>query len=414
MNPNETLFLEAVGCAISGKQVPWQDGISAENWRELLELAKRHQVLPLFLEAVYACPSVAGADPADITEAKQDVRRQVMLQARRTMELLRLYPRLRDGSVDALVVKGIGCRELYPQPDLRPSNDEDILIPPEQYETAKDILGTLGYVPGDPSAEENGSYEVPFYNPRSPLHIELHRQLFPPSSQAYGEMAELFRHVHNDSMEITVMGTKIRTPAPTDHLFYLICHAFKHFLHSGFGIRQVCDIMLYANRWGKDVHWDQLFENCRSIRADKFALALFHIGEEFLTFDPEAACFPCPEAYRAVDSLDLLLDLLRSGIYGDADMSRKHSSNITLDAVAAQKQGRKAKGSLRASLFPSAKSLSGRYPYLKDKPWLLPVAWAARAAGYAAKGQSGSNNAAESLQIGRERVELMRKYHIID
>lgn len=32
----------------------------------------------------------------------------------------------------------------------------------------------------------------------------------------------------------------------SDHLFYLICHALKHFYHSGFGIRQVCDILLFA------------------------------------------------------------------------------------------------------------------------------------------------------------------------
>ena len=414
MNRIQKLFLEAVGCAISGKQVAWQEEISAEDWRELFQLASTHQVLPLVLEAVYACPAIAGADPADIAAVRQDVRRQVTLQARRTMELLRLYPRLIAGGVDALVVKGIVCRELYPQPDLRPSNDEDILIPPEHYGSAKEILGTLGYIPADPAAEEADSYEVPFSKPGSCLHIELHKQLFSRTSQAYGEMADLFRHVHGDSMEITVMGAKIRSMSPTDHLFYLICHAFKHFLHSGFGIRQVCDIMLFAGRYGRTVCWDEFWESCRGIRADRFALALFHIGEEYLGFDPEATCYPNPRDYREVDSRALLHDLLCSGIYGDADMSRKHSSNITLDAVAAQKQGRKAKGNLRSSLFPSAESLSARYPYLKDKPWLLPVAWASRVAGYAARGQSKGNSAAESLNIGKHRVELMREYGIID
>ena len=39
----------------------------------------------------------------------------------------------------------------------------------------------------------------------------------------------------------------------------------------------------------------------------------------------------------------MLEDLLSAGVYGGADMSRKHSSNIILDAVDAQRQGRKAK-----------------------------------------------------------------------
>ena len=414
MNRIQKLFLDAVGTAIAGNRVTWQESLSADDWRALFRLASTHQVLPLFLEGVYACPAIAGADPADMAAVRQDVRRQVMIQARRTMELLHLYPRLIAGGVDALVVKGIVCRELYPQPDMRPSNDEDILIPPEHYGNAKEILGTLGYIPADPAAEETDSYEVPFHKPGSPLHIELHKQLFSQTSQAYGEMADLFLRVHDTPMELNAMGTPIRTLSPTDHLFYLICHAFKHFLHSGFGIRQVCDIMLFSSHYGKEVHWEEFWENCRGIRADQFALALFHIGEEYLNFNPEAACFPNPQTYREMDSQALLEDLLCSGIYGDADMSRKHSSNITLDAVAAQKQGRKAKGSLRSSLFPSAESLSGRYSYLKDKPWLLPIAWASRVAGYAAKGQTKGNNAAESLNIGKQRVELMRKYGIID
>lgn len=34
--------------------------------------------------------------------------------------------------------------------------------------------------------------------------------------------------------------------APTDHLLCLLCHAYKHFLYAGFGIRHVCDIGIFA------------------------------------------------------------------------------------------------------------------------------------------------------------------------
>ena len=74
----------------------------------------------------------------------------------------------------------------------------------------------------------------------------------------------------------------------------------------------------------------------------------------------------------------MLDDLLSSGVYGDATMSRKHSSTMTLNAVSADKQGRQAKRSVLRTLFPKLESMTGRYPYLRQKPYLLPVAWASR------------------------------------
>lgn len=111
----------------------------------------------------------------------------------------------------------------------------------------------------------------------------------------------------------------------------------------------------------------------------------------------------------------MLADLLDSGVFGDASMSRKHSSTMALNAVAADRRGRKAGGNVLRTLFPSRKALEGRYPFLRTKPWLLPVAWAQRIVHYAGerRGAGADNDAAESLRIGSERMELLRRYGII-
>lgn len=201
----------------------------------------------------------------------------------------------------------------------------------------------------------------------------------------------------------------------TDHLFYLICHAFKHFLHSGVGIRQVCDICLYANAHGAEIDWQPVLDRCADIHADRFAAALFRIGEKYLTFDPGKACFPKAWREMAVDERAMLEDLLDSGVFGASSMSRKHSSNITLNAVSAEKQGRKAGNGLLRTVFPPARQLTGRYPYLKEKPYLLPLAWVNRILKYGKEtaGSPTDNNAAQSIKIGNGRVELLKKYGII-
>lgn len=62
-------------------------------------------------------------------------------------------------------------------------------------------------------------------------------------------------------------------------------------------------------------------------------------------------------------------------------------------------------------MFPGAKALEGRYPYLKDRAWLLPLAWTQRLAGYLRKGESAA--AGESLRIGKARVALLKQYGIL-
>ena len=111
----------------------------------------------------------------------------------------------------------------------------------------------------------------------------------------------------------------------------------------------------------------------------------------------------------------MLDDLLDSGIYGGSNMSRKHSSSITLNAVSAQKQGKKPGNHVLKTVFPPAKALEGRFPYLKEHPYLLPVAWTSRLFHYQKELQRTSDNdAAESIRIGNQRIELMKEYGIID
>ena len=200
----------------------------------------------------------------------------------------------------------------------------------------------------------------------------------------------------------------------TDHLFYLLCHSFKHFLHSGFGIRQVCDIVLYANAYGSQIDWLRILEQCKAIHGERFAAALFRIGSRYLTFDPVKACYPQQWQEIQVDELPMLEDLLDSGVYGSANRSRLHSSTITLNAVSAQKKGKKAGNHLLKTIFPSAKALSGRYRYLERKPFLLPVAWADRILHYRKEtANTPGNTAAESVKIGNQRIELMKQYGVI-
>ena len=415
MESVKELFLQALRASLQKETVAWETELTSEQWHELFAVAAAHHVLPMIYEAVIGSPSARKADRQIFMAVKRQTIQVVMLQTIKTNAFLKLLPELVSAGATPLVVKGIICRELYPNPDYRISADEDVLIPEAQLAICHEAMLAYGMELAD-SEQDLKAFEIPYGQKGSHLHIELHKQLFPPESDVYGELNRFFEGVYERAISQNVQGVPVPTMSHTDHLFYLICHSFKHFLHSGFGIRQVCDICLYANAFGAQIDWLRIRKQCEEIHADLFAAALFRIGEKHLTFQPDTACYPAQWSAIAVDETAMLEDLLDSGVFGASSMSRKHSSNMTLHAVSNRKQGKKGGSSVLKTIFPSAKNLSGRYPYLKEKPYLLPVAWADRIVKYRRETAAGSseNNASEAIRIGNKRIDLMKQYGIID
>lgn len=413
---HNALLLAALRAHLAAVPLEAETGpVSPEEWLCLFRLAQEHHVLPMVYETVRTLPAFQESGQALIPGIRREVFQAVAAQTQRTQQFLAVCQGLRAAGVKAVVVKGIHCRALYPMPDHRVSMDEDVLVAPEQYEACHQALTGLGLTPANPEEDREAAFEVTYVNASRTLCLEIHKSLFSDESQAYGTLNRFFDGAMDRAAELEVQGQPVWSLCPHDHLLYLICHAFKHFLHGGFGIRQVCDIGLCAQRYGDQVDWSRLYDQCREERMEQFAAALFAIGEQQLGLrltlpaQWQALC-------REVNPGPMLADLLSGGVYGGADMSRKHSSNITLSAVSDQKAGKTGKGSLLRTVFLPRSAMAGNYPYLNRWPVLLPVAWGQRIFHYLRenRNQSVSGAAAESIRLGRERVELLRQYGILD
>lgn len=415
MKQHKKLFLEALRVSLDNKKVTWDFTISQETWRNIFELSIAQKVLPLIFEAVYTCPAIRGTDFEFYKLVKRRCIENMLVQMRKSEEFLQLYKEMAEEGIHPLVLKGIVCRELYQKPDLRESADEDLWVTEQDFfKTAKSFENH-----GLRRTEEERSLEmadeIGFFSEKGGAYIELHRSLFSRDSEIWSALNQIFEDAQSTSVTVTVQGAEVHTMEPTMHLLYLICHAFKHFLHSGFGIRQVCDMVMFANAYGSEIDWQWLFAQCGEIRAEVFAAALFKIGKNYLNFDEEKAYYPKEWLKLEVDETDLLLELLDSGIYGGSTMSRKHSGTMTLEAVAAKKKGKKRGRGVVASLFPQAKSLEGKYTYLKKHPYLLPVAWSERLIRYCYETCTvQEDNALETVKIGRRRIELLKKYGVLE
>ncbi len=424
MDKIQQLFINSIKAALLGRQCETEGEISSEDWQALFALAVRQKVLPMVIQSVYAMPQFAQSGQAGAGYWQAKAMRDVMKQTRSTQEFLSLYRKLAEKGLEPIVVKGIVLRQLYPQPDDRPSGDEDLLIPSGSYGVYRTALLENGLTPLPGQEEDENAYEVGFAGTAGRLRLEVHRTLFPDEESLYSGLNGIFADAFERSILAYAEGAPVRTLCESEHLLYLILHAYKHFLSGGFGLRQLCDMVMFANANGEKINWEFVRNGCKQVHAEIFAASLFRTGREHLVFDDKKACYP--DSWRAMeaDPDDLLQDMLDAGIYGAAKLSRKHSSNITIGAVESARSGKRiaAPGAaagkihgLRKALFPSAEALSSRYPYLKEKKYLLPAAWISRILRYSSEVRNTpeGNDAAEALKIGSERIGLLKKYGII-
>ena len=398
LTATERQFLHIAKAAVSGGALP------AENvdWPAVFTLANQQKLLPILFEAVRKMPA-AEENVALFAVTKQQVIGQVLNQTVRSAEFSDLYHKLRSAGLHPIVVKGQLCSRLYPLKDHRISADDDLYISDAEFMACHKQLLANGLTTDTPVDELATADEVSYTKEGSPLYIELHRHLFDSSEDAHDELNHFFA-----SLKPVETDGFLAMP-PHEHLLYLILHAYKHFVRSGIGLRQFCDIGLWARAYHVEIDWQRLHEQCESVHAATFAAAAFRIARDDLGID-----FDLPTPWDGgIDVEPLLHDTLCGGVYGSNGLTRLHSSTVTLNAVKASRTG--GKNSVLRTVFPKREYLERRYPYLKKRPYLLPVAWAQRLAHYASEKQSGADSSASgSIKLGKERIELMKRYGIMN
>ena len=398
LTTTETQFLHIAKAAVSGGSLPTEN----VDWPAVFALAGQQKLLPIVFEAARKTPA-AAENAALFAVTKQQVIGQVLNQTVRSAEFTELYCKLRSAGLHPIVVKGQLCSRLYPQTDHRISADDDLYIPDAEFMACHEQLLANGLTTDTPADELTTADEVSYKKEGSPLYIELHRHLFDSAEDAHDEL----NHFFADLNPVEIDG--FLAMPPHEHLLYLILHAYKHFVRSGIGARQFCDIGLWARAYHAEIDWQRLHEQCASVHAATFAAAAFRIAGDYLGIE-----FDLPAPWSdAVDAEPLLHDSLCGGVYGSNDLTRLHSSTVTLNAVKASRTGEKS--SVLSTAFPKREYLERRYPYLKKHPYLLPVAWVQRLAHYASEKQSGAGNSVSgSIKLAKERIELMKRYGIMD
>ncbi len=401
MTQTEKFFVDVLSSHISGKAPSVPDGLDCAA---LASLSHIHKLTPIvYYELTKNCK---GGVPEDyLSGMKRTAYMQITSQISKSRAFLDVYRKLSEAGIKCAVVKGITLRALYPEPDLRLSSDEDVLVSPDDFGKAADIFLSLGL---EEREKTDGETNVRAFSDRkNGLMIELHNSLFPHTDDFNENMAALFDGALDRTEETEIDNCRICVLSPTDALLFLILHSFKHFVFCGFGLRQISDFIVFARTNVNYTNAEYIISSLEKVRASGFFSALLDISEKHFGADREELGFGAVKR-GSLDTGDLMDDVLSGGAYGNSSPERVHSSLMTMASASGGK-----KASALSTLFPPYSVMKERYPFVAKHKFLLPAGWCARIFRRVfSKGEAFS--ASETIEIGQRRVEMLKKYGVIE
>lgn len=319
------------------------------DWDAACSLGANHQILTMLY---YGARNAGVTLPQAWRERLEYAAIQgVFRDQNQLYELERIRTCFLENGIEFMLLKGALLKVLYPQTDMRPMGDADILIKTAQYDKIVPLMEQLGY-----TAELESDHELVWQKPGA-LYLELHKRLIPSYNKDYcayfGDGWTLARST--DTTEY-VMGDE-------DQFIYLFTHYAKHYRDGGIGIRHLVDLHVYRQA-KSSLDWayiDQELEKLQLLTFCRNSMATLDVWFNGASDTP-------------------MSDFITEHIFGSGPFGTKEKS-IMADALKVSKTVEKEnvqKQKRWKVFFPSFAAMSNAYPWASKSRLLLPFAWVYR------------------------------------
>lgn len=337
------------------------------NWKLVTDEAEAHNVKGLIYSSINKNNISKYIEKEDLEQWKKETFFTAIYQMNHIKQLSHVLEKFNKEKIPVIVLKGLVIRNLYPKPELRTMCDADILVHKEDLNDVKKLLLDIGYI-------ENGSTKshIVFEHRKHP-QIEVHWTLI--NEDYFKGKGIMEDRLWERTIKVKVGATETLSLSYEDLAVHLCIHMAVHSASSGFGVRQLCDLVLLVEKKGHLINWTSFSDKIRECGIYKFTRAIFSICEMLfkMIIPEELNNILAPEK----ELLDLLIDdIFASGVHGNRSLSKMISYQLAYDS-----NDTKGNHSLvllnrfRMFLFPPINKLSDRYAYAKRHIILVPIAW---------------------------------------
>ena len=258
------------------------------DWAALYDLSFRQTVVGLVTDGIHHLPAEC-LPPQE--ETLDPFLGDVMFTETRNGQLNRALPRLVKAlaGLRVAVVKGQPLGLNYPDPMRRQPGDIDLLLPPEDYARAREIL-----VPKATRVEEEATEILHLGMFFGSIEVELHGTISTLMSRSLDAKLKVLqeRMFRSGVAMCPVEGHPIPVPDVNFSAVYVFVHFLHHYWSGGIGLRQIIDWALLLERHHAEIDKAQL-------RADIGYLGMTRLWHAFLAFAATFLAMPA-EAVDAV------------------------------------------------------------------------------------------------------------------
>ncbi|MDJ0581318.1 nucleotidyltransferase family protein [Crocosphaera sp.] len=225
------------------------------NWEFLLNFANYHQLKYLFY---HNCKSnnLDIIPSSFLLTLQRDVRINTIRNLKLTQELNKLIKIFKEADLAILPYKGtLLSAALYPDLSVRYCHDIDLLVASEKFESARNILLSLGY-----QSKSQYKWEESFVHPRTEIEVDLHHQLTPSFFVYDLNFSELWHH----KKSIKVAGIELDSLSPEDLLTVLCIQFTKDTWERQGKLIKIFDFAYFLRSYSH-LDWQQEFRKLSSL-----------------------------------------------------------------------------------------------------------------------------------------------------
>jgi hypothetical protein len=366
MNANQKLLIDLLSVAIRG-QKQTQINSAKINWIYIFEEAKAHHVDALLYPIIQSLDTIVSPCNELMTEWQKKTVLTGMMQIQHIEKVAKLLHKFNESGIKVLVLKGLVIREYYPRPELRSMSDSDILIHKEDINHIRKLLEEMGY-----TERESNSIHIMFSH-KFDFPVEVHWSLVDHNNFKGIECFE--GSIWNNAIPINICNVPALGLSLEDQLLYLCMHMAAHALDSGFGLRQLCDLVLQVEATRETTDWELFYAKSKECGMERFIWAVFIVCNQLLNLE-------IPREFNSTIIEDkyyiemLINDIFSGGVYGKRGTVRMNGNSLLHYSY--HQDTNHLLGKIKRYvdfIFPSNERLGKRYEYLKRYPFLTPVGW---------------------------------------
>lgn len=332
------------------------------EWDKIIEEGRAHKVEALLYSAIDQ-KSLNNIDEELLKCWKLTTYNSGVTQLQHIKNISDVLNLFNENNIEVVVLKGLVIRGLYPRPELRTMCDADLLVHKEDLKKTEKLLLDQGYNILENSEEMHRAYY------KNSTLVEVHWVI--TNEQYFEGISKIQESIWKNTVEVSVGDSKALSMDDEDIAVHLCLHMATHLINRGFGIRQICDLVLLVEQRGHLINWDSFVKKIRLCDIETFTKVIFLICNKLFNIE-------IPNQLKSnikpsvVD--DLIADIFSNGVHGKRDEAAAMAKQMAYDKSNTD-EDKSVFTKYFNALFPKVDNMSYKFDYAKKNKVLTPVAW---------------------------------------